>query len=176
MPERKLNVYQLREIERMEAYQQPSPYPASPRMIRLVNVLIAALILALIALVVIRVSASGDHWICQSAAIYSFAPGVRQAEWNGETWRVLDTHDPGNPADDVWHLWSGDSALADTGIMYADRYQNENGPAYVEFLDYESGLGWRFAFIDTVSTFEDGRWGMHHSCEQGPVVFDLGPR
>jgi hypothetical protein len=135
---------------------------------------IGCVLLVAIAMLFVRVvsaDSTGDHWICQSSAIYSFTTGARQAEWDGATWRVLDTHDPANPADDTWQYWTGDAV--ETGIMYADEHQNENSPAYVEFLDYESDLIWRFAFIDTVSTFENGRWGMHHSCEQGPVVFDM---
>jgi hypothetical protein len=132
---------------------------------------------ALIFLAVIaRAESAGDHWICQSAAIYSFAPGAMQAEWDGTTWRVTETHDPANPNDDVWHYWTGDESVIELGIMYANPDLNEQGPAYIDYLDTDTGLLWRFAFIDLTPTTEGGRYGHHHSCEQGPVIYTLGDR
>jgi hypothetical protein len=121
----------------------------------------------------VQAEAEGDHWICQSAAIYSFAQDARQAEWSNElqTWVVLETHDPANPADDEWLQWTGDAI--EMGIMYANPDLKENGPAYVDYLDQTNGLLWRFAFKDLIATDVGGRYGNHHSCEQGPVVYKL---
>jgi hypothetical protein len=136
--------------------------------------LFGCIVYALIFLAVrARADSTGDHWICQSSAIYSFAPGAIQAEWDGESWRVLETHDPANPADDTWQNWTGDESVIELGIMYANPDLNEQGPAYIDYLDRANGLIWRFAFIDLIPTDEGGRPGHHHSCPQGPVVYDL---
>lgn len=121
----------------------------------------------------VQAEAEGDHWICQAAAIYSFAPNAWQAQWSDEeqTWVVLETHDPGNPADDEWHRWTGDAV--EMGIMYADPTLSDAGPAYIDYLDTTNGLLWRFAFMDLIPTEVGGRYGHHHSCPQGPVVLKL---
>lgn len=174
-----LNVNQRREIERMEAYQDPNPYHHSPRMNRLVYMLIAAIVLLGIVAALTRSVAAdpapGDHWICQSAAVYSFAPGALQAEWDNpaQTWKVLETNDPGNPADDIWHYWTGDENLYEMGIMYANPELSDSGPGYIEYKDTQTNLLWRFAFKDLIVTNEGGRPGHHHSCDQGPVAFGL---
>lgn len=116
---------------------------------------------------------AGDHWICESSAIYSFAKGAIQAEWDGATWRVLMTHDPSTPDDDEWRQWTGDESVIELGILYATPDLSE-GPAYIDYYDTDTGLLWRFAFVDLAATENDGRYGHHHSCAQGPVVFDLG--
>jgi hypothetical protein len=169
------NVHQQREVERMQQYQEPNPYPAGPGLNRLVLTFFVGIILAAIAFMAARANAdsAGDHWICQAAAIYSFAPGAMQAEWDNasQTWRVMDTNDPAIASDDVWLYWSGDEI--EVGIMYANPDLNEAGPAYIDYLDATNSLLWRFAFIDLIPSEAAGRYGHHHSCEQGPIAIEL---
>lgn len=136
--------------------------------------LVGCALLVIIAMVFVRsvnAESAGDHWICQSAAIYSFSPGAMQAEWDGQTWRVRMAGDPSTLADDTWQHWTGNAL--ELGIMYANPELGEQGPAYIDYLDTSNNLLWRFAFIDLIATTESGRYGHHHSCPQGPVVYRL---
>ena len=124
--------------------------------------------------------AQDEHWICHASALTSFSEGARQSEWGTEaqTWRVLNTGDPSIAEDDYYQYWTGslDVLTSDLGIQYASADFSENGPAYVDFYDVDTGLLWKFAYKDLIPTTENGRYGHHHSCEQGPIVYTLTGR
>lgn len=154
MPKQELNVRQLKEIERMEAYQQPNPYPAAPRMLRLVNALIAALILLAIALLAIKTYAesAADHPICKAVNVTDYPHHARIAEWVGypEKWA-------GMPSD----------LLEQTPIfLYTD---DTITAGYVQYFDAAKQELWVFPHWSFESRGEYG--GTHDLCDV--VIYNL---
>lgn len=153
----KHDVNQLREIERMEAYQQPNPYPAPPRMIRLANVLIAALICALVTLLVVKTYAESaqDQPICKAVNATDYPPNARIAEWVGypEKWQGMPAH------------FNDDEPI----FLYLDE-TIETG--YVLHFDAAKQELWVFPHWSFISRGEMG--GTHDLCEV--IVYALKDR
>ncbi len=79
------NVYQRREIERMEQYQKPNAYPPSQQASRLVYALLLGIVIAgILASFVGPVSAAPeDHWLCRVVKAAYYGPEVSIGEWDG---------------------------------------------------------------------------------------------
>jgi hypothetical protein len=122
-----MNVHQLREIERMEAYQKRDQRPAHPSFVRLFNVLLVAMVLLLIAIVAIKsYAAPEDHALCR--ALTQTAVSGREAVWIDypEGWADM-------PADliNLDILPIPDEALTD-GWLYSSGYDLKFSPSEME--------------------------------------------
>ena len=156
MPKSDFDVFQLREIERMEEYQTPRPYPSSPAVGYLINSLLVMLFLAMAVMLAIKVYAEGtaqDQPICKAVNATSYPDNARVAQWVGypEKWAGMPEH------------FNDDTPI----FLYLD---DTIAAGYVLHFDADRQELWIFPHWSFVSRGLSG--GTHDLCDV--LVYKLG--